>query len=120
MESTDSVLTRAARVGDVLRLPLNSYEGNYTAATGTIAELVDDGRVVLRYCDPVGSVGEASNPNGSTDAIAGVAGTAGNVAGLMPHPERASEETLGSTDGVVLLESFILSLTVPVPAAVAL
>ncbi len=116
VESTDSVLTRAARVGDVLRLPLNSYEGNYVAAFETVAELTEGDRVVLRYCDREGFTGETSNPNGSTDAVAGVAGAAGNVAGLMPHPERASEETLGSTDGVVLLESFILSLTVPVPA----
>jgi phosphoribosylformylglycinamidine synthase len=119
VESTGSVLTRAARLGDVLRLPLNSYEGNYVATAGTMAELADGDRVVLRYCDPAGSIGDSSNPNGSTDAVAGVAGTAGNVAGLMPHPERASEEALGSTDGVVLLESFIQSLTVPVPAGAA-
>ncbi|HEY5727727.1 MAG TPA: phosphoribosylformylglycinamidine synthase subunit PurQ, partial [Acidimicrobiia bacterium] len=62
---------------------------------------------------------DAGNPNGSLRGIAGVRNAAGNVAGLMPHPERASEETLGSTDGVVLLESFILSLTVPVPAGAA-
>jgi phosphoribosylformylglycinamidine synthase subunit PurQ / glutaminase len=119
VESTGNVLTRAARVGDVLRLPLNSYEGNYTAAAETLAEVGRHDRVVLRYCDGSGSVSEASNPNGSTDAIAGVADAAGNVAGLMPHPERASEDMLGSTDGVVLIESFIASLPAPVPSGAA-
>ena len=103
VESTDSVLTRAATPGRVLRIPLNSYEGNYVAPSF-------DGQTVLRYCSPTGEVGEAHNPNGSQDSIAGVANRAGNVAGLMPHPERAVEEILGSTDGRVLLESFVASL----------
>ena len=97
--ATDSVLTRAAAVGDVLRIPLNSYEGNYVlGASG------EEARVVLRY--------HGDNPNGSTDAVAGVADEAGNVAGLMPHPERAVEDLLGSTDGRVLLESFLASVPV--------
>ncbi len=119
VESTDSVLTRAARAGDVLRLPLNSYEGNYVAATETIAELIDGGRVVLRYCDRRDPPARRPTRTAPPTPSPGWPTTAGNVAGLMPHPERASEETLGSTDGVVLLESFILSLTVPVPAGAA-
>ncbi|MBA2338451.1 MAG: phosphoribosylformylglycinamidine synthase subunit PurQ [Acidimicrobiia bacterium] len=110
VESTASILTAAATVGDVLRLPLNSYEGNYTASAAMLGELAATDRVVLRYCDPCGAVTEEANVNGSLDAIAGVANAAGNVAGLMPHPERASDEILGSTDGVVVLESFLIAL----------
>ena len=75
--------------------------------------------MLLRYCDPAGTVTAEANPNGSTDAIAAVANAGGNVAGLMPHPERASEPILGSTDGVVLLESFISSLAREAPVAAA-
>lgn len=108
--STDSVLTRAATEGQVLCLPLNSYEGNYTVAPSTLAELEQQERVVLRYCDPDGEVTEEANPNGAMGNVAGVANPAGNVAGLMPHPERAIEDVLGSTDGRVVLESFVASL----------
>ncbi len=106
VESTDSVLTRNAGVGDVLRIPLNSYQGNFVLDTDRLADLEDRGGVLLRYID------EKSNPdhtiNGAT--IAGIANAAGNVAGLMPHPERASDGLLGSSDGLVLLESFVASM----------
>jgi phosphoribosylformylglycinamidine synthase len=110
VESTDSMLTRAAQVGQVLRLPLNSYEGNYIAPAGELARLEGQGRVMLRYCDAAGVVDDATNPNGSTNAIAGIASEAGNVAALMPHPERAAEPILGSVDGRILLESFLASM----------
>ncbi len=106
VESTDSVLTRNAGVGDVLRIPLNSYQGNFVLDPDRLAALEDRGGVLLRYID------EKGNPdhtiNGAT--IAGIANAAGNVAGLMPHPERASDELLGSSDGLVLLESFVASM----------
>jgi phosphoribosylformylglycinamidine synthase len=89
--STNSVLTQEASPGQVLRLPLNSYEGNYVDPTLT-------GRVVLRYLD---------NPNGAQGGAAAVANEAGNVVGVMPHPERASESLLGSADGMILLRSFL-------------
>jgi phosphoribosylformylglycinamidine synthase len=108
VESTNSVLTRAATVGQVLRIPLNSYEGNY------VSENVDDvesaGQVVLTYSNADGINDAASNPNGSTDSIAGVMNAKGNVVGLMPHPERASEAVLGSADGMVLIEGFVSSV----------
>ena len=108
VESTDSVLTRAASVGQVLSIPLNSYEGNY------VAEDVDDvekaGQVVLTYTNSDGLHDEASNPNGSMDSIAGVMNVGGNVVGLMPHPERASEAILGSADGMVLIDGFVASV----------
>jgi len=102
VESTTSIITRAARPGQVLRIPLNSYEGNYVP--GDSAPIP-----VLRYCEPDGTASDAANPNGSIDAIAGVTNAAGNVVGLMPHPERAVEQFMVSTDGRVLLESFLAS-----------
>ena len=92
---TGSILTAAAAPGRRLRIPLNSYEGNWVDPS-------NDGRVVLRYVD---------DPNGSQEQAAAVANPAGNVVGIMPHPERAIEAVLGSTDGRVLLEGFIASAT---------
>ncbi|MDX1691477.1 MAG: phosphoribosylformylglycinamidine synthase subunit PurQ [Acidimicrobiia bacterium] len=109
VEDTGSVLTRAASAGQVLRIPLNSYEGNYVADEADLDELERTGGVVLRYSDPSGTVDDAANPNGAARNIAGVA--RGSVAGLMPHPERAVEPILGSDDGRILLESFVDSLT---------
>lgn len=105
VESTDSVLTRAATEGQVLEIPLNSYEGNYVA--DDIDRIEAEGDVIFRYTDQSGTVSEEANPNGSTNNIAGITNAARNVAGLMPHPERASEPILGSADGVVLIESFV-------------
>ncbi len=105
--STKSILTANATIGDILHIPLNSYEGNFVAPESEVAILESEGRVILRY--------HGENPNGSTNSIAGITNRGGNVAGLMPHPERASEDVLGSIDGRVLLESFVGSLE-PVPA----
>lgn len=98
VESTDSVLTRAAEAGAILQVPINHFEGNYTCDADTLARLRDDDRIVLRYVD---------NPNGSVDDIAGVCNEGRNVVGLMPHPERATSELLGSTDGLALLRSLL-------------
>lgn len=108
VESTESVLTRAASVGQILSIPLNSYEGNYIAED--IAAIEGGSGVILRYADPEGKVDASSNPNGSTNSIAGIANGAGSIAGLMPHPERASESILGSSDGMVLIEGFVASI----------
>ncbi len=86
---TDTVLTRGAEVGQRLRIPLNSFDGNYVDPSGT-------GRVVMQYVD---------DPNGSQGRAAAVANEAGNVVGIMPHPERAMEELLGSADGRVLMSA---------------
>ena len=96
--STSSVLTSAASVGDELVVPINHFSGNYTCDDETRARLQAEDRIVLRYAD---------NPNGSVNAIAGIANEAGNVVGLMPHPERASDPLLGSTDGLVLLRALV-------------
>jgi phosphoribosylformylglycinamidine synthase len=96
--SSDSVLTRGVAKGTKLDVPINHFEGNYTCAPETLAELESEDRVVLRYVD---------NPNGSVADIAGITNEGRNVVGLMPHPERASSELLGSTDGVPLLTSLL-------------
>jgi phosphoribosylformylglycinamidine synthase len=98
VDSVDSALTEGAELGQVLRVPINHFEGNYTCDQYTLDELRDQGRVVLRYVD---------NPNGSMDDIAGICSEGRNVVGLMPHPERAVEPLLGSTDGAVLLRSML-------------
>jgi phosphoribosylformylglycinamidine synthase I len=98
VETSASVLTGLASPGEVLRVPINHFEGNYVCDPDTLRQLRDDDRVVLRY---------VHNPNGSLDDIAGIANVAGNVVGLMPHPERASDAILGSGDGVVLLRSLL-------------
>lgn len=100
--SSRSVLTSGAEPGRGLRIPINHFEGNYTCDERTLAELRADERVILRYVD---------NPNGSIDDIAGICNAAGNVVGLMPHPERASHLLLGSTDGRVLLQSLLSGRT---------
>lgn len=96
--STNSVLTAGAAIGQRLQIPINHFEGNYTCAPDVLAELEADDRVVLRYVE---------NPNGSVADIAGICNPARNVVGLMPHPERACHELLGSTDGAVLLAGFL-------------
>ncbi len=106
VEENRSILTRAAEVGQVLTIPLNSYEGNFTATPQEFDELERRGQIVLRYCGPAGTIDEAANPNGSMGNAAAVINGGGNVAGIMPHPERAIEDLLGSSDGRVLLESF--------------
>ena len=107
--STDSVLTKAAEVGQVLRIPLNSYEGNYTTTPDEMDRLEASNQIVLRYATSDGEPTAASNPNGAMANVAGLTNEAGNVAGLMPHPERAVESILGSADGRVLLRSFVAS-----------
>jgi len=98
VETTDTVLTSAARVGDVLDVPINHFEGNYTCSPETLAELRSEDRIVVRYVD---------NPNGSIDDIAGICNPGRNVVGLMPHPERACHDLLGTSDGVVMISSLL-------------
>jgi len=98
VESTDSVLTSRSATGDILSIPVNHFEGNYTCDHETLAELRGEDRVVFRYVD---------NPNGSVDDIAGICNAGRNVVGLMPHPERACHPLLGSTDGLALLGSLL-------------
>jgi|TARA_B100000929_G_scaffold277229_1_gene252510 phosphoribosylformylglycinamidine synthase len=98
VETTESSLTGSAVVGAELSIPVNHFEGNYTCDVPTLQQLRDEDRIVLRY---------VGNPNGSIDDIAGICNEARNVVGLMPHPERACNELLGSTDGEVLIRSLL-------------
>ena len=102
--SGSSVLTAGLEVGRRLRAPINHFEGNYTAGPETLRMLEEEGRVVLRY---------VNNPNGSAHDIAGICSPGGNVVGLMPHPERASSDLLGSTDGLLLLGALLASAGAP-------
>jgi phosphoribosylformylglycinamidine synthase subunit PurQ / glutaminase len=108
VERADTPFTRLDGAGRVLRMPVNHFEGRFYCDTATLAELRAEGRVVLRY---------VVNPNGSLDDIAGIVNRGGNVFGLMPHPERACDSLLGSTDGATLLASALRANRVP--AAVA-
>lgn len=98
VDSIDSPLTNQCHAGQVLRIPINHFEGNYICDDATLNRLRAEDRVVLRYVD---------NPNGSLDDIAGICNEGRNVVGLMPHPERASDLLLGSADGVVMLRSLL-------------
>jgi phosphoribosylformylglycinamidine synthase len=106
--SDRSVLTHGVERGTRLQIPINHFEGNYTCDPRTLAQLEAEDRIVLRYVD---------NPNGSVGDIAGITNEAGNVVGLMPHPERAVYPLTGSTDGAVLLGALILSATQAVKTA---
>lgn len=110
VESTRTPFTAALREGQVLRMPIAHGEGNYHAPDPLLHTVEASGQVVLRYCDAHGRVVPEANPNGSRRNIAGVCSPAGNVLGLMPHPERAAESVLGSADGALLFESLITSL----------
>ncbi|MEZ5382275.1 MAG: phosphoribosylformylglycinamidine synthase subunit PurQ [Microthrixaceae bacterium] len=107
VSAADTPLTRDLELGRHLSIPVNHFEGNYTADPATLTALRAQDRVVFRY---------VNNPNGSLDDIAGVCNEARNVVGLMPHPERASSELLGSSDGRVLMESLVAAATHSVPA----
>lgn len=107
VESTETVFTNAATNGALLTMPIAHGDGRYTADTPTLDRLEGDGRVVFRYVDGAGTATDVANPSGSMRNIAGIANDAGTVVGLMPHPERAMEPLLGSTDGLVLFQSLL-------------
>ena len=110
VESTRTPFTRAFREGQVLRMPIAHGEGNYYAPDALMAALEQTGQIVFRYTDADGRITAEANPNGSLRNVAGVCNAAGNVLGLMPHPERAAEALLGSTDGRLLFESVLADL----------
>ncbi len=110
VEDARTDFTRAAKKGQVLRIPIAHFDGNYYAPPRALRDLERNGQVVFRYCDADGAVTAEANVNGSLAAIAGIRNRAGNVLGLMPHPERAAEAVLGSEDGRTIFESLILSV----------
>lgn len=110
VESAATPFTSSGVQGQVLRIPIAHADGNYVCDDATLGELQRNEQIVFRYCAADGRMDPAANPNGSLDAIAGVCNRERNVLGLMPHPERADEAVLGSTDGLVLLRSLVASL----------
>jgi phosphoribosylformylglycinamidine synthase len=118
VEQTDTPFTSAAKPGQVLTVPIAHNEGNYTVDDATVAELEKNHRVIFRYTTPDGFDDAAGNPNGAVHNIAGVCNRERNVIGLMPHPERAVEAALGSSDGLVIFRSMVESLAGVAKAAV--
>jgi phosphoribosylformylglycinamidine synthase len=110
VERTDILFTTGYTQGQILRIPIAHGDGNYEADEDTLRRLDDEGLVVFRYVDAAGNPTPESNPNGSGHNIAGLVNPEGNVLGMMPHPERAMEGVLGSTDGVGLFASLVSSL----------
>lgn len=110
VERTDTPFTSAYETGQVLSIPIAHGEGNYFCDPATLDELEGEGRVIFRYCDVTGKVSDEANPNGSLNNIAGICNRERNVMGLMPHPERASESLLGSSDGREIFLSMADSL----------
>ena len=110
VETTETPFTTTLRAGEVLSMPVAHGEGNYVCDDETYQELVGEDRVVFRYCDAGGGLTEDANPNGSRAGIAGICSRGRNVLGLMPHPERACEDLLGSSDGSGLFRSLAATL----------
>jgi len=107
VENSDSRFTRKCPRDKTLKIPIAHAEGNYFADENTLKELTETNRIVFRYSDKDGNITDSANPNGAQDNIAGIINDNGNVLGMMPHPERASEMILGSEDGKFIFESII-------------
>src|SRR5260370_41089762 len=110
VEQTDPPFTNAAQKGQILKIPIAHSDGNYHCDEATVADLEKNRQVLFRYTTPDGSGDDAGNPNGAVHNIAGVCNRERNVAGLMPHPERAMESALGSDDGLVIFRSMVEAL----------
>lgn len=107
VEHSESRFTSACGAKEVLKIPIAHGEGNYIVDPQTLQLMNRRGQILFRYCSPDGSVTDASNPNGSVENIAGIMNEEGNVMGMMPHPERASDPVLGRTDGAKIFRSII-------------
>ena len=111
VENAATPFTNACESGQVLKLPIAHAEGNYYTDPVTLSSLQANAQIVFRYCTADGRVTSDSNPNGSLDNIAGIRNAAGNVLGLMPHPERCAESVLGNQDGLLLFRSMVNAFT---------
>jgi phosphoribosylformylglycinamidine synthase len=107
VDNADTMYTHLYKAGDILRIPVAHGDGRYFAPPDVLDRLEQNRQVVFRYVDANGDATAQANPNGSERNIAGVVNDAGNVLGMMPHPERACSPLLGSTDGIKLLESIL-------------
>jgi phosphoribosylformylglycinamidine synthase subunit PurQ / glutaminase len=113
VETSRSAVTDGVLPGEVLEMPIKHGEGQFVAGAEDLRRLEDDGRVVFRYCRPDGTVDEGANPNGALHGIAGVRNAAGNVVGLMPHPEHAVDPDVGPTGGQALFASLLSRVMAP-------
>ena len=109
-ETTNTPFTNALKQGQLLHIPIGHGDGNYFADTETLKSLEDNDQIVFRYADPQGAITLEANPNGSLKNIAGIVNARRNVLGMMPHPDRSSEQLLGSTDGKLIFESMVNAL----------
>lgn len=107
VENSKTIFTKKLKKGQILNVPIAHGEGNYFCDAPTLAELQEGDRIVFRYVNEAGAAVAAGNPNGSIDNIAGITNEKGNVLGMMPHPERASEDLLGCSDGKWIWESLL-------------
>ncbi len=110
VENTATPFTSACQSDQILKIPISHYEGRYYADEASLSELESAGRIIFRYSNPSGEITEQANPNGALHNIAGISNKQGNVLGMMPHPERACETILGSSDGNIIWESIIASI----------
>ena len=106
-QTTESAITRNLDVAQPLNIPIAHGEGRYYADEQTLLSLKKNNQILFKYCDADGNINATSNPNGSIENIAGICNAGRNVFGMMPHPERSSEEVLGNTDGRKLFESLL-------------
>lgn len=107
IENNQTAFSNSGQKGQVLKIPIAHFDGNYYAPPRVLAELEKNKQIVFRYCNENGNLTEEANVNGSANHIAGLINREGNVLGMMPHPERASEKILGSEDGQVIFNSII-------------
>jgi len=111
VENNKTPFSHQAKKGQILKIPIAHFDGNYFASPETILEIKKNSQIVFRYSDAKGQLNEEANVNGSAESIAGLINKTGNVLGMMPHPERASEVLLGSEDGRIIFESIIAKLS---------
>src|SRR5579885_2911100 len=110
VENAATPFTGRCEPGQVLRIPIAHADGNYYTDAVTLSQLKANAQVVFRYCTPEGELADAANPNGSLDGVAGIINAAGNVMGMMPHPERCAEAILGNEDGRLIFLSMLDAL----------
>ena len=112
VEETDTPFTHSLQKGEVLEIPIGHGDGNYFCDDATLAQLKQNRQIIFRYATPQGDVTPEANPNGSLENIAGICNEGRNVLGMMPHPERASEDLLGMKDGLKILRALVSNAAV--------
>lgn len=109
-QTNNNIFTKEAKISKAYNIPIAHGEGRFFADEETLKRLNDNDQILFRYCDEKGNITEEANPNGSLENIAGITNKTRNVFGMMPHPERASDEELGNTDGRIFFESIIKNI----------